>query len=179
MRKPAYNQRQTLLIWCETIAPMRRTLTALVIATLTVSLSGCGAGTSASTRHITQVTDGAEAAINTDGNNIKLVNILVVATPEGAGVLVGTIVNSLPADDALLGIAINGQVATVTGSNTLVQNAPVVFEGASANAKAVVPVLGAHAGQSVQVTMFFAHAGQVTMQAVVRDQRDTYAGVTA
>ena len=158
---------------------MRRILTALVIATLTVSLSGCGAGTNASTRNITQVTDGAEAAIATDGNNIKLVNLLVVATPEGAGVLVGTIVNSLPTEDALLGLAINGQVATVTGTNTLAQNAPVIFEGPSANAKAVVGALGAIPGQSVQVTMFFAHAGQVTVQAIIRDQRDTYAGITA
>ena len=65
-------------------------------------------------------------------------SIGIVATPEGAGVLVGTIVNSLPTEDALLGLAINGQVATVTGTNTLAQNAPVIFEGPSANAKAVV-----------------------------------------
>ena len=158
---------------------MRRTITALAIATLTLSLTGCGAGTSASTRNITQVTDGVEAAITTDGNNIKLVNILVVETPEGAGVLVGTVVNSLPTEDALLGLAINGQVATVTGTNTLAQNKPVIFEGPSANAKAVVAAIGAVAGQSVQVTMFFAHAGQVTVQAIIRDQRDTYAGITA
>ena len=158
---------------------MRRTITALAIATLTVSLSGCGAGTSAATRQIKQVTDGVEATINTDGNNIKLVNILVVATPEGAGVLVGTVVNSLPNEDALLGLAINGQVATVTGTNTLAQNKPVIFEGPTANAKAVVGALGASAGQSVQITMFFAHAGQVTVNAIIRDQRDTYAGITA
>ena len=158
---------------------MRRTLTALAITTLTLSLTGCGAGTSASTRNITQVTDGVEAAITADGNNIKLVNILVVDTAEGAGVLVGTIVNSLPVEDALLGVAINGQVATVTGTNTLAQNKPVIFEGPSANAKAVVGALGAIAGQSVQITMFFAHAGQVTVNAIIRDQRDTYAGITA
>ena len=158
---------------------MRRTITALIIATLTVSLSGCGAGTSASTRQIKQVTDGVEAAITTDGHNIKLANILVVATPEGAGVLVGTVVNSLPTEDALLGVAINGQVATVTGTNALPQNSPIIFEGTSANSKAVVPTLGGVAGQSVQVTMFFAHAGQVTVNAIIRDQRDTYAGITA
>ncbi len=158
---------------------MRRTLTALLIATLAISLSGCGAGTSASTRNITQVTDGVEATISTNGNNIKLVNILVVATAQGAGVLVGTVVNSLPAEDALLGVAINGQVATVTGTNALAQNTPIIFEGASANSKAVVAALGAKAGEHVQVTMFFAHAGEVTVQALIRDQRDTYAGITA
>ena len=158
---------------------MRRVLTTLLIATLTVSLSGCEAGLNASTRHIKQVTDGIDTAITTDGNNIKVVNLLVVEAAEGAGVLVGTLVNSMDQEDALLGLAINGQVATVTGTNSLAKNTPVIFEGPSANAKAVVPVLGAKAGQSVQVTMFFARAGQVTVQAIIRDQRDTYAGITA
>jgi hypothetical protein len=76
-------------------------------------------------------------------------------------------------------VAINGQVATVTGSNVLAKNKPVIFEGPSANAKAVVPVLGAKAGESIQVTLFFARAGEVTVQAIIRDQRDDYAGITA
>ena len=158
---------------------MRRTLTALLIALLAISLSGCGAGTNAATRNIKQVTDGVEGAITTDGNNIKLVNILVVATADGAGVLVGTVVNSLPTEDALLGLAINGQVAAVTGTNSLMQNSPIIFEGPSANAKAVVAALGAKAGENVQVTMFFVRAGQVNVKAIIRDQRDTYAGITA
>ena len=158
---------------------MRRVLTALLITTLTVSLSGCGAGLNAETRNLKQVTDGVEATVNTDGNNIKVVNLLVVETAEGAGVLVGTLVNSLDQEDALLGVAMNGQIATVTGSNVLAKNKPVIFEGPSANIKAVVPALGAKAGQRVQVTMFFARAGEVSVQAIIRDQRDDYAGITA
>jgi len=158
---------------------MRRVLTALLIATLTVSLSGCGAGLNAETRNLKQVTDGVEATVNTDGNNIKVVNLLVVETAEGAGVLVGTLVNSLDQEDALLGVAINGQIASLTGSNVLAKNKPVIFEGPSANIKAVVPALGAKAGQRVQVTMFFARAGEVSVQAIIRDQRDDYAGITA
>ena len=158
---------------------MRGVLTAFLIALLTISLTGCGAGLNAETRNLKQVTDGVEATVNTDGNNIKVVNLLVVETAEGAGVLVGTLVNSLDQEDALLGVAINGQIASVTGSNVLVKNKPVIFEGPSANIKAVVPILGAKAGQRVQVTMFFARAGEVTVQAIIRDQRDDYAGITA
>jgi len=158
---------------------MRRVVTAFFIALLTISLTGCGAGLNASTRNIKQVTDGVEATVNTDGNNIKVVNLLVVETAQGAGVLVGTLVNSMDQEDALLGVAINGQVATVTGSNVLVKNKPIIFEGPSANIKAVVLALGAKAGQSVQVTMFFARAGEITVQAIIRDQRDSYAGITA
>ena len=158
---------------------MRSLLTALLIATLSISLSGCGAGLNAETRNLKQVTDGVEATVNTEGNNIKVVNLLVVETAEGAGVLVGTLVNSLDQEDALLGVAMNGQIASVTGSNVLVKNKPVIFEGPSANIKAVVPALGAKAGQRVQVTMFFARAGEVSVQAIIRDQRDDYAGITA
>ena len=158
---------------------MRRVVTAFLIATLTISLTGCGAGLNASTRNIKQVTDGVEAIVNTDGNNIKVVNLLVVETAQGAGVLVGTLINSLDQEDALLGVAINGQVATVTGSNVLAKNKPVIFEGPSANIKAVVQSLGAKAGESIQITLFFARAGEVSVQAIIRDQRDDYAGITA
>ena len=158
---------------------MRRVLTALLIATLAISLSGCGAGLNAETRNLKQVTDGVEATVNTEGNNIKVVNLLVVETAEGAGVLVGTLVNSLDQEDALLGVAMNGQIASLTGSNVLAKNKPVIFEGPSATIKAVVPALGAKAGQRVQVTMFFARAGEVSVQAIIRGQRDEYAGITA
>ena len=158
---------------------MPRVVTAFLIALLTISLSGCGAGLNASTRNIKQVTDGVEATVNTDGNNIKIVNLLVVETADGAGVLVGTLVNSKDQEDVLLGLAINGQVATITGINALAKNTPVIFEGPRANAKAVVPVLGAKAGESIEVRLFFARAGEVTVQAIIRDQRDDYAGITA
>jgi hypothetical protein len=156
---------------------MRRVVTAFLIALLTISLSGCGAGLNAETRNLKQVTDGVEAAITTNGNNIKVVNLLLVETAAGAGVLVGTLVNSMDQEDTLLGLAINGQVATLTGTNALAKNTPVIFEGPTA--KAVVPVLGAKAGESIQVTLFFARAGEVTVQAIIRDQRDDYAGITA
>jgi len=158
---------------------MPRVVTAFLIALLTISLSGCGAGLNAETRNLKQVTDGVEAAITTNGNNIKVVNLLIVETAAGAGVLVGTLVNSMDQEDTLLGLAINGQVATLTGINALAKNTPVIFEGPRANAKAVVPVLGAKAGESIQVTLFFARAGEVTVQAIIRDQRDDYAGITA
>lgn len=158
---------------------MPRIKIVLITIMLVLSLTACGAGFNASTRQVAQVTDGVEGVIKTDGNNIKLLNILVVETAEGAGVLIGTIVNSQANEDALLGVAINGTVATVTGTNALPQNSPIRFEGESANAKAVAPVLNAKAGSHVQVTMFFARAGEITVLAIVRDQRDTYAGITA
>ena len=158
---------------------MRRMLIALLTTILALSLTACGAGFNASTRQVSQVTDGVEGAIKTAGNNIKLVGVLIVETPGGAGVLVGTVVNSQMDEDALLGVRINGVVANVTGTNTLAQNVPIRFEGESANAKAVAPVLNAKAGSHVQVTMFFARAGEITLLAIVRDQRDTYAGISA
>jgi len=157
---------------------MRRTISAFAIAALAVSLSGCGAGQSASTRHVNQVTDGVEASITQDGNNIKIVNLLVVATPGGNAVLVGTIVNNGDKDDALLGIAINGSTANYTGNSMLPKNVPIIFEGDRATAKAVLAGFGAPAGSRVKVGLFFAKAGEMTLNAIVRDTSDIYAGVT-
>ena len=156
---------------------MRRVLSALAIASLALSLTGCGAGLNASTRQITQVTDGAEAQIIGDGNNIRVVNLLVVAAGGGTGVLVGTIVNAADAEDSLLGVAINGSVLTYTGRNVLPKNSPIIFEGDRANAKAVLTGFGAQPGTNVSVTMFFARAGEVTRNVLVRENKDEYAGI--
>ena len=158
---------------------MRRTISAISIAVLAVSLSGCGAGQNASTRQINQVTDGVEASITQDGNNIKIVNLLVVAAPGGNAVLVGTIVNNGDAEDFLLGAAINGTSATYTGTNVLPKNTPIIFEGERANAKVVLGGFGAPAGSRVQVGLFFAKAGIITLNAIVRQAREEYAGITA
>ena len=158
---------------------MRRTISALVIAALAVSLTGCGAGNNASTRQVKQVTDGVEGSITKDGNNIKILNLLVVAAGGGNAVLVGTVINNADAEDALLGIAINGTTLAYTGTNALPKNTPIIFEGDRANAKAVLAGFGGTAGSNVKVGLFFAKAGAITLDAIVRDNRDYYAGVTA
>jgi len=158
---------------------MRRTISAIAIAVLAVSLSGCGAGNNASTRQVKQVTDGVEGAINKDGNDIKILNLLVVAAGGGNAVLVGTIINTADVEDKLLGVAINGTTTSYTGTNTLPKNTPIIFEGDRANAKAVLAGFGGSAGSNVKVGLFFAKAGAITLTAIVRDTRDDYAGVTA
>jgi hypothetical protein len=157
---------------------MRRIFSALVIAALAVSLSGCGAGSNASTRQVKQVTDGVEGAIARDGNDIKILNLLVVAAGGGNAVVVGTIINNADAEDALLGIAINGTTTTYTGTNTLPKNTPIIFEGERANAKAVLAGFGGTAGTNVKISLFFAQAGEITLDAIVREARDEYAGIT-
>jgi hypothetical protein len=158
---------------------MRRIISALVIAALAVSLSGCGAGVNASTRQVKQVTDGVEGSITKDGNDIKILNLLVVAAGGGNAVLVGTIINTADAEDTLLGIAINGTTLAYTGTNSLPKNTPIIFEGDRANAKAVLAGFGGSAGSNVKVDLFFAKAGAITLTAIVRDTRDDYAGVSA
>lgn len=157
---------------------MRRIITAVAIAALAVSLTGCGAGSNASTRQVKQVTDGVEGSITKEGNNITIVNLLVVAAAGGNAVLVGTIVNTADNEDSLLGVAINGTTAVYTGNSALPKNTPIIFEGDSANAKVVLAGFGAPAGSRVKVSLFFAKAGEITLDAIVRDTRDDYAGVT-
>jgi copper(I)-binding protein len=158
---------------------LKRTLSVISIFAVTVSLTGCGAGLNAATRQISQVTDGVEANVINEQNNIRVVNLLVVATADQSAVLVGTIVNAKDAPDTLLGVAINGNVASLTGKTTLEKNAPVIFEGDSANAKSVSPGFTSPAGSRVQVTLFFARAGEITVDALVRGATDVYANVTS
>lgn len=151
----------------------------IVIASLS-SLTACGAGNSAASRNISKVTDGAETEISTTTSSLKLRGFLLVAQPDGSAVLVGSIINGSSTEDSLLGISANNILATITADSQVISlGKPLIFEGDSANAKAVIPNLGIKAGHTVEISFFFTNAGVITVNAIVRDQRDIYAGITA
>jgi len=158
---------------------MRRTITTIATLLIATSLTACGAGQSAATRNIKQVTDGVEVSITQNGSAIKIVNLLLVATESGDAVVVGTIINQGAQADKLLGIAVGGTTATLTGDTTLNQNAPLRFEGDSANAKAVFAGVSPVAGRHVKLSLGFARAGMVTAEVIIRDKRDAYKNVTS
>jgi hypothetical protein len=149
--------------------------TAVVMA---LSLTACAAGPNAETRKVKKVTDGAEIMIKSEGNNISVTNLLLVATEDGSAVVVGTIINYLEERDALLGISVNNIGATITGEQNLDQNVPLRFEGELATSKAVFSGVGAEAGNNVKLSLAFARAGVVTANVIIRDKRDDYAEVT-
>ena len=153
---------------------------ALISSALALSLTACGgSGPDAATRLIKRVTDGNEITVKTDGNDLAVTNLLLVATEDGSAVVVGTIVNHAKTADALLGISAGGTTATLSGETNLAQDMPIRFEGDSANAKAVFKGVGASAGKNVQLQLAFARAGVVTVTAIIRDKRDTYKNVTS
>ena len=153
---------------------------ALTISSLALTLTACsGAGPNASTRLIKQVTDGVEAKVLTGGNDLRIVNTLLVATEDGSAVVVGTMVNSTATPDTLLGIYAGGTQAKISGTTKLDQNQPLIFEGESATTKAVFAGVGATPGKHVTVTFAFARAGKVSVDVIIRDKRDDYANVTA
>ena len=158
---------------------MRRTITTISALLIATSLTACGAGQNAATRNISKVTDGVEKSITQNGSAIKIVNLLLVATETGDAVVVGTIVNQGAEPDQLLGIAVGGSTATITGETKLMQNAPIRFEGESANAKAVFAGVSAAPGRHVKLTLGFARAGMVTAEVIIRDKRDAYKNVTS
>jgi copper(I)-binding protein len=159
---------------------LRKVAISLIVIASLSTLTACGAGENAAARNITKVTDGAETEVVTDTSNLKIRGMLLVAQPDGSAVLVGTIINANSNPDSLLGLSANNLLATVTtASNVISENIPMIFEGDSANAKAVIPGLGVKAGNTVDISFFFETAGVITVKAIVRDKRDTYAGVTA
>jgi hypothetical protein len=157
----------------------KKITTAVISAALALSLTACGgSGPDAATRLIKRVTDGNEATVKTNGSDLSITNLLLVATEDGSAVVVGTIVNNMDEADALLGISAGGTTATLTGEQNLLRDKPIRFEGDSANAKAVFAGVGAIAGKNVELQLAFARAGVVTVNAIIRDKRDAYANVT-
>ena len=152
---------------------------ALITSALALSLTACGgSGPDAATRLIKRVTDGNEATVKSNGSDLSITNLLLVATEDGSAVVVGTIVNYADEADALLGISAGGVTATLSGEQNLAKNQPIRFEGDSANAKAVFAGVGATPGRNVSLQLAFARAGVVTVNAIIRDKRDAYANVT-
>jgi hypothetical protein len=157
---------------------MRRT-SILIASTLVLAfaLSGCAAGLNAETRNITRVTDGNEITINENGSEIRVVNLTLVDTGDGAAVIVGTIINQGSDPDQLLGFSVNGVQATLTGETSLLTNKPIFFEGEQANAKAVFLGVNPKAGTNVKVSIGFAKAGFVSAEVIIRDKRDDFKNV--
>jgi hypothetical protein len=159
---------------------MRRT--SIYIAStfvLAFALSGCAAGLNAETRNITRVTDGNEITIDENGSEIRVVNLTLVDTGDGAAVIVGTIINQGSDPDQLLGLSVNGVEAELTGERTLLTNKPITFEGEQANAKAVFYGVNPEAGTNVRVSLGFAKAGFVSAEVIIRDKRDDFKNVVS
>ena len=157
---------------------MRRT--SIYIAStfvLAFALSGCAAGLNAETRNITRVTDGNEITIDENGSEIRVINLTLVDTGDGAAVIVGTIVNQGSDPDQLLGLSVNGVEAELTGERNLLTNKPITFEGEQANAKAVFYGVNPEAGTNVRVSLGFAKAGFVSAEVIIRDKRDDFKNV--
>ena len=159
---------------------MRKVAIGTICAALALSLTACGSGNQAATRMVTQVTDGVDGAISTMGNQIKVRSFLIVAQPDGSGVVVGTIANEGAKGDALLALAGNHAVATLSSKSLSVsQGHPVIFEGATTNARAIIPILNAIPGTRVKLQMFFATAGEITLDVIVRERAGIYANIGA
>ena len=158
---------------------LRTIVTSLLIAALAISLTGCGAGSNATTRLTKKVTDGQEAQIKKDGNNISLRNFLLIAQPDGSAVVVGTAINAGENEDALLGLSANGIQALYGGASAISQNQTIRFEGETANAKAVFMGANLKPGAHAQLSLFFGNAGEITLDVLVRAPEGIYAGVTS
>ena len=158
---------------------LRTIVAPLVIAALALSLTGCGAGSNATTRLTKKVTDGQEAEIKNNGNKIVLRNFVLVTQPDGSAVVVGTVINRGENEDALLGVSIPGIQAQITGASTIAPNGVITFEGDIANIKAVIPAANLVQGTNTNLSLFFGNAGEITFDVLVQKPEGIYAGVTS
>ncbi len=150
-----------------------RTVTVVALA---LALAGCGAGKNAATQQPYTPTDGVQGS----AQSVKVRDVILVSMPDGTGVIVGTVVQTGPVQDRITGITVDGKPASVApASPVLIQNAPIRFAGDSANASADIPGLNAVPGRLAKVEFTFEASGTVTLDAIVRDNKDEFAGVTA
>ena len=84
----------------------RKTIVITSALAFSLLLSGCGAGQTAATRMITRVTDGQEITVKENGSEIRVVNLTLVDTGDGAAVVVATIINQGTESDQLLGFSV-------------------------------------------------------------------------
>jgi hypothetical protein len=146
------------------------------LAITALLLTGCGAGPDAQTRLISQVTDGIEANIG----DLRMVNVLLVAQPDGSAVLVGTVVNNGTKTDRISAITANSVDATLTPfAPALNIGGKAVFSGDSANAIAVFPGLDAKIGDRVTVEFTFSASGKLKVDVLVREKSGEFASVSA
>jgi hypothetical protein len=155
----------------------RKTIVITSALAFSLLLSGCGAGQNAATRMVTRVTDGNEITIRENGSEIRVVNLTLVDTEDGAAVIVATIINQGAEPDQLLGFSVQGVQATLSGEVLLLPNQPLFFEGEQANAKAVFLGANPKPGTHVTISIGFAKAGFVTAEVIIRDKRDDFKNV--
>ena len=133
---------------------------------LALSLTACGPGIDAPTRHVRQVTDGVETEVNKAGNLIYLRNVYVSVNAAGDASLVATIVNEKDTKDALIAVAI-GQSQIKISPLPVLLNKPVIFGGDSANATASIPTAGFVPGNRIPVSFFFGLGGGIQVDALI------------
>jgi hypothetical protein len=155
----------------------RKTIVITSALAFSLLVSGCGAGLNAATTKITRVTDGNEITIRENGSEIRVVNLTLVDTQDGAAVVVATIINQGAESDQLLGFSVQGVQANLSGETVLLPNKPLFFEGEQANAKAVFSGANAKPGTHVTVSLGFAKAGFVSAEVIIRDKRDDFKNV--
>ena len=142
---------------------------------LVLALAGCGAGRNAATLKPYTPTDGVQGT----AQDIKVRDVVLVSLPDGTGVLVATAVQTGSVQDRITGIAVNGKPANLApASPVLAQNLPIRFAGDTANASADIPGLNATPGTQVKIEFTFQSSGTLTLDALVRDNKDEFASIT-
>jgi hypothetical protein len=140
----------------------------IVLALTALSfLTACAAGPNALTLKEYTPTDGNQLR----SGDIKVVNLLVVAQAGGSGTVIGTILNSGQAPDALESMTVNGEPVTITADSlALLRGKPLIFGGESSSATGTVALTGVRAGQFVPVTMKFTESGVLETTILIREE---------
>ncbi len=161
---------------------VRRVAAIAMVATLTVGLTGCGAGWDAGTS--TQQASGS--GTNVTYNGIDLRQILLVAGPDGtsSAVMIGTIVNT-GSDDVLEAVTIlnpPGSTSYIAGTNTVNGTIPLPAKSSTRigfNSEDHVDFhnISVPATSYIDMEMRFANAGVIPVHVMVVPAVGSFIGI--
>jgi hypothetical protein len=156
----------------------RRGRTALLAGALLVpALGACGAGPESAATYPYSPSDGIQATI---GPDLKILNALVIAPPEGSTTAVVSMSLSAPADgDALEQVTVSEATAEVQGSRDLRAGSLLRYGAPGSPDQILLQGFDAPAGGNVEMTLLFRDSGEVRLQPPVLAPTGYYEGLTA
>jgi hypothetical protein len=164
------------MIW--TSARTRTVVTGVLLAALgAVTLTGCGAGSTAETSQPYNPGDGRNVNIPEDAafddDYLAVRNALVVSDGGAASVTL-SVVNHGTESDVLNQIKVNDQVAVFAGGPFEVLPQQKISVGGGSEAVALVSDAGVEPGQWTELSLTFNNAGETVIDVLVVSSTDEY-----
>jgi hypothetical protein len=156
-----------------TLTRSRRLVTVFAAVAATAALTGCGTNINAQTQDWYDPTDGTGNTAEESLDGIAIRDVIVVSDGSDAAV-VGTFVNTSGEPDAVAGVEVDGQSATLTGDLDVAPSQSLRI-GPPGEARAQVDGANLQPGAIIPVRISFDNAAEADLSVIVRAPEGQFA----